>query len=168
MSRVAIITGASRGIGAATAIAFGKVGYDVVVNYKSNAKAAQAVVKQIGQAGQQAVAVQADVFTEAGIKKLFKEARAVYPKIDVLVNNACEPTSQHLASIHLPTLLKLWLKNSVHLCSAARKQLNLWIKAAYYSLVQSTVCHSAVTPICCYIRLPKRPPSTLRKPWQND
>jgi NAD(P)-dependent dehydrogenase (short-subunit alcohol dehydrogenase family) len=68
MSKVAVVTGASKGIGAATAIAFGKAGYDVVVNYKSDSKAAEKVVKQIEEFGQKALAVQAHVFTEDGIK----------------------------------------------------------------------------------------------------
>jgi len=88
MSKVVVVTGASKGIGAATAIAFGKAGYDVVVNYRSDVAIAEQVVQKINELGQQAVAVRADVFTEQGIQKLFHEVRTKFSKIDVFVNNA--------------------------------------------------------------------------------
>lgn len=91
MSKVAVVTGASKGIGAATAIAFGKAGYDVVVNYKDDTDSAERVIKEIEGLGQKAIAVQAHAFTEDGIKKLFAEVKAQFPKIDVLVNNAGDP-----------------------------------------------------------------------------
>lgn len=91
MSKVAVLTGASKGIGAATALAFGKAGYDVVVNYKSDTAAANAIVKEIEATGQQALAVQAHAFTEEGIKELFKVVKKKFGKIDVLVNNAGNP-----------------------------------------------------------------------------
>jgi len=94
MSKVAVVTGASKGIGAATAIAFGKAGYDVVVNYKDDTESAQAVVKKIEEFGQKAVAIQAHAFTDDGIKKLFNEVKASFLKIDVLVNNAGDPNEQ--------------------------------------------------------------------------
>lgn len=91
MSKVAIVTGASKGIGAATAIAFGKAGYDVVVNYRSDHSSAQQVVDAIEAAGQKAAPVQADVFTDDGVRHLFEVAAKEFGKIDVLVNNAGLP-----------------------------------------------------------------------------
>lgn len=91
MSKVAVITAASRGIGAATAVAFGNAGYDVVVNYKSDEEAAATVIKQIEECGQRAIAVQADVFTEEGIGTLFQAVKATFSQIDVMVNNAANP-----------------------------------------------------------------------------
>jgi 3-oxoacyl-[acyl-carrier protein] reductase len=88
MSKVVVITGASKGIGAATALKFGKAGYDVVVNYRNDSVAAQNIVEQIKQYGQNAITVQSDVFTEEGINKLFEKTQTTFPKIDVLVNNA--------------------------------------------------------------------------------
>ncbi len=88
MSKVAIITGASKGIGASTAIAFGNVGYDVVVNYRTDTKKAQEVVNTIVNSGQKAVAIQADVSKEEEVKKLFAEVQNHFSSIDVLVNNA--------------------------------------------------------------------------------
>jgi len=71
VSKVAVITGSSKGIGAATALAFAQAGYDVVINYKSDAGAAQKLVAQLEVTGQKALAIQADAFTEAGIQELF-------------------------------------------------------------------------------------------------
>ena len=91
MSNIAVVTGASKGIGAATAVTFAKSGYDVVLNYKSDTKSAQNVAKQIESYGQKAVLAQADVFTEDGIKLLFDKIKNNCTKIDVFVNNAGIP-----------------------------------------------------------------------------
>lgn len=92
MSKVAIVTGASKGIGAATAIAFGKEGYDVVVNYLSDEAAAKKVARAIEAAGSKAILVQADVFSESGVKQLFEVVEKECGHIDVLVNNAGMPS----------------------------------------------------------------------------
>jgi NAD(P)-dependent dehydrogenase (short-subunit alcohol dehydrogenase family) len=84
---VAIVTGGSRGIGAATSILLAKAGYLVVVNYVSNAQAAKAVVAQIGKGGGKAVAVQGDVASEKDIIALFKSADQL-GSLKVLINNA--------------------------------------------------------------------------------
>jgi NAD(P)-dependent dehydrogenase (short-subunit alcohol dehydrogenase family) len=84
---VAIVTGGSRGIGAATSILLAKAGYLVVVNYVSNAQAAKAVVAQIEKAGGKAVAVQGDVASEKDIIALFKSADQL-GSLKVLINNA--------------------------------------------------------------------------------
>ena len=84
---VAIVTGGSRGIGAATSLLLAKAGYLVVVNYVSNAAAANAVVTQIEQAGGKAAAIQGDVASEKNIVALFKAADK-FGQLKVLVNNA--------------------------------------------------------------------------------
>lgn len=86
--KVAIVTGASRGIGAATAVALGKAGANVVVNYINSAEAAKSVVEQIQVFGQKAIAVQADVRSPEDIKKMIDAAVEEFGRIDILVNNA--------------------------------------------------------------------------------
>ena len=84
---VAIVTGGSRGIGAAACVLLAKAGYHVVVNYVANRKAADAVVAEITKAGGAATAVQGDVAHEKDILGLFKAADAL-GTLKVLVNNA--------------------------------------------------------------------------------
>lgn len=86
--RVVLVTGGSRGIGAATALLAAERGYAVSVNYRQNRDAADGVVKRIEALGKRAVAVQADVAVEADVVRLFEtSARALGP-LSALVNNA--------------------------------------------------------------------------------
>jgi NAD(P)-dependent dehydrogenase (short-subunit alcohol dehydrogenase family) len=85
---ILLITGASRGIGAATALLAGARGYAVGVNYRSDARAADAVVLQIEQRGGRAVALQADVALETDVLTMFDECERVLGSITGLVNNA--------------------------------------------------------------------------------
>jgi len=87
-SPVAIVTGSSRGIGAAIAQRLAKDGHAVIVNYAGSADEAAKVVANIVAAGGQATAVQADVADPAAVRRLFDEALRIYGRVDVLVNNA--------------------------------------------------------------------------------
>ncbi|WP_374332026.1 SDR family oxidoreductase [Aestuariivirga sp.] len=86
-SKIAIVTGGSRGIGRAAALKLGTAGYTVIVNYTANEAAANEVVKAIAAAGGKAVAVKGDVAKEADILALFDAAGKLGP-LKVLVNNA--------------------------------------------------------------------------------
>lgn len=88
MSKVMLITGASRGIGAATARLAAGQGYRVVINYQRNREAADALVEAITTTGGEALAVQADVADEAQVRRLFSEVDARLGRLNVLVNNA--------------------------------------------------------------------------------
>lgn len=86
--KVAIVTGASRGIGKAIAMCLAKAGSKVVVNYVSNAQAAEDVVQEIKNLGQEAIAVKADVSYTAEAEKLVQETQNAFGRIDILINNA--------------------------------------------------------------------------------
>ncbi len=88
MDKVLIVTGASRGIGAATARAAGNAGYRVVVNYMSAQPAAEALVRDIQAAGGNAAAIQANVALEDEVLRLFAETDRRFGRLDGLVNNA--------------------------------------------------------------------------------
>src|SRR6266404_4686108 len=86
--KVAIVTGASKGIGAAIAKQLGAEGAAVVVNYASSRAGADRVVAEIVGGGGRAVAVQADLSKKADIDRLFAETKKAFGRLDVLVNNA--------------------------------------------------------------------------------
>jgi NAD(P)-dependent dehydrogenase (short-subunit alcohol dehydrogenase family) len=88
VSRVLIVTGGSRGIGAATARLAAERGYAVCVNYRQNRSAAERVVADLGASGGAAIAVQADVAVEADVVRLFETVDAELGRITALANNA--------------------------------------------------------------------------------
>ena len=88
MDKTVLITGGSRGIGAATALLAARQGYAVAVNYSANSLAADEVVRQIRQAGGQAMTVQADVANEAQVVAMFEKIDAKFGRLSALVNNA--------------------------------------------------------------------------------
>jgi glucose 1-dehydrogenase len=86
--QIALVTGASSGIGRSIAIALAEAGADVVVNYASGADKAQAVVAEIRERGSRAIAVRADVSDETQVLQMFAETLREFGTLDVLVNNA--------------------------------------------------------------------------------
>ena len=87
-AKVALVTGASRGIGAAIAERLARDGFTVVINYAGNAEAAEALAQKIEQGGGQALTAQADVADPAAVRRMFEAAETAFGGIDVLVNNA--------------------------------------------------------------------------------
>jgi 3-oxoacyl-[acyl-carrier protein] reductase len=87
-NQVAIVTGASRGIGKATALALATEGAAIVVNYTSNSEAAAAVVAEITAAGGKAITIKADVSQSEEVEQLIDETQKNLGRIDILVNNA--------------------------------------------------------------------------------
>src|SRR5439155_9529295 len=87
-NQVAVVTGASKGIGAGIAKALAAEGASVVVNYASSKEGADRVVKEITAKGGKAVAVQADLSEAADVTRLFAETKKAYGKLNILVNNA--------------------------------------------------------------------------------
>src|SRR3989442_4822218 len=87
-NKVAVVTGASKGIGASIAKHLAAEGAAVVVNYASSKEGADRVVAEIVGKGGRAIAVQADVARQADIQRLFAESLKAFGRLDVLVNNA--------------------------------------------------------------------------------
>ncbi|GAB4379035.1 MAG: 3-oxoacyl-[acyl-carrier-protein] reductase [Elainellaceae cyanobacterium] len=86
--QVAIVTGASRGIGRAVALALAAEGANVVVNYASSSTAADAVIAEISELGSHAIALQADVSQSDQVESLFNSVMEKWGRVDVLINNA--------------------------------------------------------------------------------
>ncbi len=91
--KIAVVTGASRGIGRGIALRLARDGAEVVVNYQGNAQAADECVATITQDGGRARALQADIADLAQVQRFFAEVASHYPKIDLLVNSAGTATS---------------------------------------------------------------------------
>src|SRR5712672_624041 len=87
-NKVAIVTGASKGIGGGIAKALGSAGARVAVNYSSDREGAERVAQAITDNGGEAIAVGADVSKAADVARLFKEVHSAFGRLDVLVNNA--------------------------------------------------------------------------------
>jgi 3-oxoacyl-[acyl-carrier protein] reductase len=97
IGKVAIVTGASRGIGSAVAERLARDGFGVIVNYSGSAEAADALVRKITEGGGRALAVKADVSDPAAVREMFETTVAKFGGVDVLVNNAGIMTVSNLA-----------------------------------------------------------------------
>jgi 3-oxoacyl-[acyl-carrier protein] reductase len=93
--RVAIVTGGSRGIGRATALALGREGADVVVNFVSRGDLAEGVVSEIGGMGRRARAIEADVGDNEAVVRMVEGTVREFGRLDILVNNAGRPSDRH-------------------------------------------------------------------------
>ena len=124
--KVAIVTGASRGIGRAIALRLSQEGASVVVNYARGAEQAKDVVSAIEAAGGKALAVQADVSKTAEIRDLFDRTQETYSQIDILVNNAGVILYKPLAEVteaEFDNLFAINVKGTFFACQEAAKRM---------------------------------------------
>jgi len=119
--KVAVVTGASKGIGAEIAKHFAAEGASVVINYASSKSGADAVVNDIAKKGGKAVAVQGDVAKQADVERLLAETKKAFGKLDILVNNAGIYEFSPLGEITTEQFRRLYDTNVLGLLSASRE-----------------------------------------------
>jgi 3-oxoacyl-[acyl-carrier protein] reductase len=125
-NRIAVVTGASKGIGAGIAKGFAAEGATVVVNYASSKEDAERVISEITEQGGKAIAVQADLSKAADVRRLFAETRKAFGKLDVLVNNAGVYEFSTLAEITEEQFHRLFNTNVLGLILATQEAANLF------------------------------------------
>jgi len=119
VKKVMVVTGGSRGIGAAIARLAAAAGYKIAVNYVRNAQAAEAVVQAIREDGAEAIAVRADVGDENEVGRMFAEVDAKLGRVDVLVNNAGVLASRRVEDMDTAAVTDIFRANvfSMFYCS---------------------------------------------------
>jgi len=125
-NRIAVVTGASKGIGAGIAKGFAAEGANVVVNYASSKGDAERVITEIKEKGGKAIAVQADLSKAADVRRLFAETRKAFGKLDVLVNNAGIYEFATLAEITEEQFHRLFNTNVLGLILATQEAAKLF------------------------------------------
>jgi 3-oxoacyl-[acyl-carrier protein] reductase len=125
-NRIAVVTGASKGIGAGIAKGFAAEGATVVVNYASSKEDAERVISEITEQGGKAIAVQADLSKAADVRRLFAETRKAFGKLDVLVNNAGVYEFAALAEITEEQFHRLFNTNVLGLILATQEAAKLF------------------------------------------
>ncbi len=124
--KVAVVTGASKGIGAGVAKALGREGASVVVNYASSKEGADKVVAEIENAGGKSIAIRADIAQAREIETLFAKTKEQFGKVDILVNNAGIYRMTPLEGVSEEEILRLFGVNVTGLLLATKAALPLF------------------------------------------
>jgi NAD(P)-dependent dehydrogenase (short-subunit alcohol dehydrogenase family) len=149
--KTALVTGASRGIGRASALALAKAGAQVVVHYGSGAKEAEAVVAEITKAGGRADAVAADLSTPDGAHKLAKQVRAVVgDRLDILVANAGTSKSATIEETTVEDFDRLFAVNVRAPFFLVQQLLPILVDGSSIVLLSSLSAHAAVGTLSAY------------------
>ena len=125
-NKVAVITGGSKGIGAAIARHFADEGAKVVINYASSREAAEKVVKSITENGGIAIAVQGDISKETDVNRLFEETKKAFGTLDILVNNAAHQQYLPIEQVTVENFHKHFDTNVLGTALAIQKSLPLF------------------------------------------
>ena len=144
--KVAVVTGASKGIGAAIAQSLAAEGAAVVVNYASSREGADRVVAAITRQGGKAVALQADLAKEADVRRLFSETRQKFDRLDILVNNAGIYEFAPIESVTADHFHKQFNLNVLGLILATQEAVKLFGPAGGSVVNISSVVASAAPP----------------------
>src|SRR5436853_1897789 len=144
--KVAIVTGASKGIGAAIARQLADEGAAVVVNYASSKEGADRVVRDIVGQGGKAVAVQADVAKQADVRRLFAEALKAFGRVDILVNNAGVYEFAPLENVTAEHFHKMFDLNVLGLVLASREAVQQFGPAGGAIINISSVAATSAPP----------------------
>jgi 3-oxoacyl-[acyl-carrier protein] reductase len=145
--KVAIVTGASKGIGASIARHLAAEGAAVVVNYASSASDAARVVGEITRSGGRAIAVQANVASKADVERLFAETKKAFGRLDILVNNAGIYQFAPLEDVTEANIHKLFDTNVVGLLLASQTALQYFDAAGGSIINIGSVAGTATPPM---------------------
>lgn len=144
--KIAVVTGASKGIGASIAIHLASAGATVVVNYASSKESADHMVAKITNAGGRAIAIQADVSKKADIDRLFAETKAAFGRLDILVNNAGVYEFAALADVTETHYRRLFDLNVLGLLLTTQKAVD-YFDAAGGSIINISSIVSTLAPV---------------------
>lgn len=124
-NKIALVTGASRGLGRGIALALAEAGADLAINYHSNTQEAEAVCRQVEALGRRAKAIPADVGRKEDVAELFARVKQEFGRLDILVNNAGTTKAQNIFETELDDWERIIRTNltSVFLCSKAAMEI---------------------------------------------
>lgn len=133
--KTVLITGASRGIGRATAEKFAQNGYNVIINYNKNEKKALSLEKELAKYDVRTLTIKADIADEKQIKNMINVAQKTFGKIDVLVNNAGISLSKQIQDYKLAEIQKLFNINTIGSIIVTREVSKLMIHEQYGKII---------------------------------